>query len=59
MLTGGGPGRATQVLNFLVITEYGTGRWGSAAALSTVLYGAIFLLVVPLVAVLRRREVQL
>jgi ABC-type sugar transport system permease subunit len=59
VLTGGGPGRATQVLNFLVISEYGAGRWGSAAALSTVMYGAIFLLIVPLVAALRRREVQL
>ena len=59
VLTGGGPGRATEVLNFLVITEFGVGRWGSAAALSTVLYGAIFLLVVPLVVALRRREVQL
>lgn len=59
VLTAGGPGRATEVLNFLVITEFGVGRWGSAAALSTVLYGAIFLLVVPLVVVLRRREVQL
>jgi ABC-type sugar transport system permease subunit len=59
VLTGGGPGRSTEVLNFLVIDQFGRGRWGSAAALSTVLYGVIFLLVVPLVAALRRREVQL
>lgn len=59
VLTGGGPGRATQVLNFLVIQQFGQGRFGAAAALSTVLYGAIFLCCVPLVIRLRSREVQL
>ena len=59
VLTGGGPGRSTQVLNFLVIIQFGQGRYGSAAALSTVLYGAIFLSCLPLVILLRRREVQL
>jgi raffinose/stachyose/melibiose transport system permease protein len=59
VLTAGGPGRSTQILNFLVIREFGEGRYGTAAALSTVLYGAIFLCSVPLVALLRRREVQL
>jgi raffinose/stachyose/melibiose transport system permease protein len=59
VLTGGGPGRSTQILNFLVIIEFGQGRFGSSAALSTVLYGAILLCCFPLVAMLRRREVQL
>ena len=58
VLTGGGPGRSTQVLNFLVIIEFAKGRWGVAAALSTFLYAAIFIATVPLVANLRRREVQ-
>lgn len=59
VLTEGGPGRSTQILNFLVIQQFGQGRFGAAAALSTVLYGAIFLLCIPLVIRLRRREIQL
>lgn len=59
VLTGGGPGRSTQILNFLVIQQFGQGRFGAAAALSTVLYGAIFICCVPLVIRLRRREVQM
>lgn len=59
VLTGGGPGRSTQILNFLVIIEFGQGRFGSAAALSTVLYGAVLICCFPLIVLLRRREVQL
>ena len=59
VLTDGGPGRTTEVLNFLIIQEFGEGRFASAAALSTVLYGAIFLLIIGLVARLRRSEVTL
>ena len=59
VLTDGGPGRTTEVINFLIIQEFGEGRFASAAALSTVLYGAIFLLIIGLVARLRRSEVTL
>lgn len=59
VLTDGGPGRTTEVLNFLIIQEFGEGRFASAAALSTVLYGSIFLLMIGLVAKLRRSEVTL
>lgn len=59
VLTDGGPGRTTEVLNFLIIQEFGEGRFASAAALSTVLYGAIFLMIIGLVARLRRSEVTL
>ena len=59
VLTDGGPGRTTEVLNFLIIQEFGEGRFASAAALSTVLYGAIFLLIIGLAARLRRSEVTL
>ncbi|MDE0139561.1 MAG: sugar ABC transporter permease [bacterium] len=59
VLTDGGPGRTTEVLNFLIIQEFGEGRFASAAALSTVLYGAIFLMIIGVVARLRRSEVTL
>lgn len=59
VLTDGGPGRTTEVLNFLIIQEFGEGRFASAAALSTVLYGAIFIMIIGLVARLRRSEVTL
>lgn len=59
VLTDGGPGRTTEVLNFLIIQEFGEGRFASAAALSTVLYGSIFVLMIGLVTKLRRSEVTL
>jgi raffinose/stachyose/melibiose transport system permease protein len=59
VLTGGGPGRNTQVLNYLVVYYFGDGRFGAAAATSTVLFGAIFICCLPLIARLRQREVDL
>lgn len=59
VLTDGGPGRTTEVINFLIIQEFGEGRFASAAALSTVLYGGIFLMIIGLVARLRRSEVTM
>ena len=59
VLTNGGPGRSTEILNFLVVQEFGQGRFGVAAALSTVLYGAIFLFLLPMIIRLRAREVTM
>lgn len=48
VLTGGGPGHATQVLNTIVFAAFGQGYYGRAAAMSTILilvtlaFGATF-----------------
>jgi raffinose/stachyose/melibiose transport system permease protein len=56
--TTGGPGDATTVLNVAVFRQYGQGNFGSASALSLVVTVMVILTAVPLIAYLRRREVQ-
>jgi raffinose/stachyose/melibiose transport system permease protein len=57
--TGGGPGDATTVLNIAVYQQYGHGYFGTASALSLVVSVLAIGTAVPLMAWLRRREVQL
>jgi ABC-type sugar transport system permease subunit len=57
--TRGGPARSTEVLNMFIFSQYGAGYFGYATALSLVLLGLVCLLALPLVALLRRREVAL
>jgi multiple sugar transport system permease protein/raffinose/stachyose/melibiose transport system permease protein len=57
--TGGGPGDATTVLNIAVYGQYGHGYFGTASALSLVVSILAIGSAVPLMAWLRRREVQL
>jgi raffinose/stachyose/melibiose transport system permease protein len=56
--TGGGPGDATTVLNTAVYQQYGHGYFGTASALSLVVSLLAIGTAVPLMAWLRRREVQ-
>lgn len=57
--TRGGPGRVTEVLNMSVYRQFGTGAFGFATAIASVLFLIILLVAVPLVTYLRRREVEL
>lgn len=56
--TQGGPGNATGVLNFLTWQTYSSGTYGYAAALNLSLFLLIFLIAIPAIVVLRRREVE-
>jgi multiple sugar transport system permease protein/raffinose/stachyose/melibiose transport system permease protein len=58
-MTGGGPGRSTEVLNLFIWEQYGTGAFGYATALSLVLFLIIVAIAIPLVSALRRAEVEL
>lgn len=57
--TSGGPGRATEILNIFVYRQFGEGFFGTSTAISMVLLGLVFLASLPVLIVLRRREVAL
>jgi raffinose/stachyose/melibiose transport system permease protein len=57
--TRGGPARSTEVLNMFIFGQYGSGYFGYATALSLVLFLIICAISLPLLALLRRREVSL
>jgi raffinose/stachyose/melibiose transport system permease protein len=56
--TQGGPGNATSVLNYLTWQTYSSGTYGYAAALNLSLFVLIFVLAIPAIVLLRRREVE-
>jgi raffinose/stachyose/melibiose transport system permease protein len=56
--TQGGPGNSTQVLNMYVFQQFGTGAFGRATAMTFVLFVIIALIAMPLILVLRRRELD-
>lgn len=56
--TKGGPGDATTLLNVAVYRQYGQGLFGSASALSLIITLMVIVTAVPLIAFLRRREVN-
>lgn len=58
-MTGGGPARATEVLNLVIWKQFGTGLLGYATAIGLVLFFAVCLAALPLIAYLRSREVEL
>lgn len=58
-LTGGGPGRATELLNILVFQKFGQGDIGYSTTVSAVVVLLISALAFPVIALLRRREIQL
>lgn len=57
--TGGGPGRATEVLNAAVYQQYAQGLFGTASALGLVITVMVVVTAVPLIAFLRSREVKM
>ncbi|MFI1736033.1 carbohydrate ABC transporter permease [Streptomyces acidicola] len=56
--TRGGPGTATTVLNVAMFNQYASGFFGSASSLSLVVTLLVLLIGVPLIAFLRRREIE-
>jgi len=56
--TRGGPGTSTTVLNIALFNQYGSGFFGMASSLSLVVTVLVVLLGLPLIAYLRRREVE-
>jgi ABC-type sugar transport system permease subunit len=57
-MTKGGPARATEVLNIYVWRIFSTGAFGFSTAISLVLVLAIVVTGLPLIAFLRRREID-
>jgi multiple sugar transport system permease protein/raffinose/stachyose/melibiose transport system permease protein len=56
--TKGGPGDATTVLNAAVYSQYGQGLFGTSSALSFMIALLVIVVAVPLLMVLRKREVH-
>ena len=57
--TAGGPGVATTTLNIVAFQQYGGGFFGLSTALSLIVTILVIAIAVPLLAFLRRREVDL
>lgn len=58
-MTRGGPARSTEVLNFVVWKQFGAGFLGYSTAVNLVLVIAIVAVAIPVIMLLRRREVEL
>lgn len=57
--TKGGPARTTEVLNVYIFNQFGGGYFAYATAVGLILFLVICAVAFPLIAYLRRREVQL
>lgn len=57
VLTGGGPGNASQVVGTIILRAFGEGNWGLGTAINTVLFVAVTLIAIPLLIFMRRKEV--
>ncbi|MFT4212924.1 MAG: sugar ABC transporter permease [Microbacterium sp.] len=57
--TNGGPGNATAVLNYALYAQYGNGLFGTASALGLIITVMVVVAAVPMLAILRRREVRM
>ncbi|AEI43383.1 carbohydrate ABC transporter permease [Paenibacillus mucilaginosus] len=58
VLTGGGPGNASQVIGTIILRAFGEGNWGLGTAVNTLLFIAVTLISIPLLLYMRRKEVQ-
>ena len=58
-MTGGGPARSTEVVNIAAQQYLATGQFAYATTISLVLYVAVVVAGLPLIVLLRRREVYL
>jgi raffinose/stachyose/melibiose transport system permease protein len=59
ILTNGGPGTASEVVNTQIYRAFGNGEWGYGTAMNLVLFLFITLLALTVLNLLRRREVEL
>jgi raffinose/stachyose/melibiose transport system permease protein len=58
-MTQGGPARSTEVLNIFILQNFATGRLGYTTAVSLILFLVIFIIAIPVIIFLRKREVEL
>jgi raffinose/stachyose/melibiose transport system permease protein len=58
-MTQGGPARSTEVLNIFILQNFATGRLGYTTAISLILFLVIFIIAIPVIIILRKREVEL
>jgi raffinose/stachyose/melibiose transport system permease protein len=58
VLTNGGPGHLTEVLNTAVFSEFSQGRYGVATALSTVMLVVLVVLGTFMIRILTKNEVE-
>jgi len=57
VLTGGGPGNASQVVGTIILRSFGEGSWGLGTAVNTLLFVAVTIISIPLLMFMRRKEV--
>ncbi len=57
--TRGGPARSTEVLTMFIYKEFATGLWGYTVSINFLLFLIIAFLAIPMIVLLRKREVQL
>lgn len=57
-LTGGGPGKASQVIALEVFSRFGKGEWGLGTALNVVLMIFVAVICIPLLIHMRQKEVE-
>lgn len=57
VLTGGGPGNASQVVGTIILRAFGEGNWGLGTAVNTLLFVGVSVIAVPLIIFMRRKEV--
>ncbi|ANS76769.1 sugar ABC transporter permease [Paenibacillus yonginensis] len=58
VLTGGGPGNASQVVGTIILRSFGEGSWGLGTAVNTLLFAAVTVIAIPLLIFMRRKEVS-
>jgi ABC-type sugar transport systems, permease components len=58
VLTGGGPGNASQVVGTIILRSFGEGSWGLGTAVNTLLFVAVTIISIPLLMFMRRKEVS-
>ncbi len=58
VLTGGGPGNASQVVGTIILRSFGEGSWGLGTAINTLLFLAVTVISIPLLLYMRRKEVS-
>lgn len=59
ILTGGGPGFASEVVLTRIFQAFGEGSWGVGTALNTLLFIVISIVSIPLLIKLRKQEVEI
>ncbi|RRJ62543.1 sugar ABC transporter permease [Paenibacillus oralis] len=57
VMTGGGPGNASQVVGTIIMRAFGEGNWGLGTAVNTLLFVVVTIIAIPLLIFMRRKEV--